>query len=68
MRKAFFLPDTFPLSLKVAACVIVVGVIGILAATVLITQNVDRDFRHEFEASRKEIARQIAGNIAGAMR
>jgi signal transduction histidine kinase/ActR/RegA family two-component response regulator len=68
MRKAFFLPDTFSLSLKVAACVIVVGVIGIFAATVLITQNVDRDFRHEFEASRKEIARQIAGNIAGAMR
>lgn len=56
------------LSVKVAGGVVVVGIIGMLVATLLITRNVESDFHREFEDSRKEIARQIAGNIAGAVR
>jgi hypothetical protein len=57
-----------PLSLKIAAGVMLVGVVGIAVATVLTMRIVQNDFRLEFEASRGEIAYQIAGNIAGAFR
>ena len=58
----------FSLSMKVAAVVIAVSLIGIATTIVMITREVEGDFRHEFEASRNEIARQIADNIAGGMR
>ena len=58
----------FPLSLKITAVVIAVSVIGVIATTTMVTRAVDQDFRQEFEASRKEIARQIAANAAGAIR
>ncbi len=59
---------SWPLSVKIAAGAVAVGIIGIVAATILITRIVELDFRREFTASRNEIARQIAGNIAGALR
>jgi methyl-accepting chemotaxis protein len=59
---------SWPLSVKIAAGAVAVGIIGIVAATILITRTVEADFRREFTASRNEIARQIAGNIAGALR
>ena len=59
---------SWPLSVKIAAGAVAVGIIGIVAATILITRIVESDFRREFTASRNEIARQIAGNIAGALR
>lgn len=68
MRKSILKPSTYSLSMKVAAGVIVVGVVGMLVATLLITRNVESNFRHEFDASRLEITRQIAGNIGGAIR
>jgi methyl-accepting chemotaxis protein len=58
----------FSLSMKVAAVVIAVNLLGIAITTVMITDEVEVDFRREFEASRNEIARQIADNISGAMR
>ena len=59
---------SWPLSVKIAAGAVAVGVIGIIAATLLITRIVENGFQREFTASRNEIARQIAGNIAGALR
>ena len=59
---------SWPLSVKIAAGAVAVGIIGIVAATILITRIVESDFRREFTASRNEIARQIASNIAGALR
>lgn len=59
---------SWPLSVKIAAGAVAVGIIGIVAATILIARIVEADFRREFTASRNEIARQIAGNIAGALR
>jgi methyl-accepting chemotaxis protein len=59
---------SWPLSVKIAAGAVAVGIIGIAAATILIARIVEADFRREFTASRNEIARQIAGNIAGALR
>ena len=59
---------SWPLSVKIAAGAVAVGVIGIVAATILITRIVEADFRREFTSSRNEIARQIAANIAGALR
>jgi len=61
-------PGSWPLSVKIAAGAVTVGIIGIVAATILITRIVEADFRQEFTASRNEIARQIASNIAGALR
>jgi methyl-accepting chemotaxis protein len=59
---------SLPLSLKIAAGVLLVGVVGIAIVTILTMRIVQNDFRLEFEASRGEIAYQIAGNIAGAFR
>jgi methyl-accepting chemotaxis protein len=59
---------SWPLSVKIAAGAVAVGIIGIVAATILITRIVEADFLQEFTASRNEIARQIASNIAGALR
>ena len=58
----------FSLSLKIASVVVAVSVIGIIATTLLITRVVEGDFQREFQASRNEIARQLAANMAGAMR
>ena len=59
---------SWSLSIKIAAGAVAVGIVGIAAATILIARIVEADFRREFTASRNEIARQIAGNIAGALR
>ena len=59
---------SWPLSIKIAAGAVAVGIIGIVAATILLAWIVEADFRREFTASRNEIARQIATNIAGALR
>jgi methyl-accepting chemotaxis protein len=59
---------SWPLSAKIAAGAVIVGVVGIVAATAFIVRTVETDFRQEFAASRNEITRQIAGNIAGALR
>lgn len=56
------------LSLKIAAGALIVGVVGIVAAMVFTIQIVRADFNREFEASRSEIAKQIASNISGAFR
>jgi methyl-accepting chemotaxis protein len=56
------------LSVKIAAGALTVGILGIAAATFFIMGIVERDFGEEFQASRKEIAKQIAENIAGALR
>jgi methyl-accepting chemotaxis protein len=56
------------LGLKIAAVVVAVGLIGIVTTTLMTTSMVEKEFRREFEASRNEIARQIAANIGGAMR
>jgi len=61
-------PRSWPLSVKIAAGAVAVGILGIVAATILITRIVEADFRREFTASRNEIARQIAANLAGALR
>jgi methyl-accepting chemotaxis protein len=58
----------FSLSLKVAAVVVAISLVGIVSTTLMITRSVEAGFLHEFELSRNEIARQIASNIAGAMR
>ncbi len=58
----------FSLSLKIAAIVVAVGLISMATTTMMIIHVVERDFRSEFQSSRKEIARQIAANIAGAIR
>lgn len=56
------------LSLKIAAGALTVGILGMAAATIFIIGVVERDFGEEFIASRKEITKQIAENIAGALR
>jgi methyl-accepting chemotaxis protein len=58
----------FSISLKIAAVVIAVGLIGIVTTTLMTTNAVETEFRREFEASRNEISRQIAANIGGAIR
>jgi methyl-accepting chemotaxis protein len=58
----------FSLSLKIASVVVAVSAIGIVATTWMITRAVDSNFRREFETSRNEITRQIAANVAGAIR
>jgi methyl-accepting chemotaxis protein len=58
----------FSLSLKIAAVVVAVGLVGIVTTTLMTTSAVETEFRREFEASRNEIARQIAANIGGAIR
>lgn len=57
-----------PLSFKLASWIVIVGLSGIAMATTLASKIVEADLRKEFEASRNEIARQIAANISGAMR
>ena len=59
---------SFPLSIRIAAGALVVGVIGIAAATFFTAKIVEQDFSAEFAGARTEIAKQIAGNIAGALR
>jgi methyl-accepting chemotaxis protein len=59
---------SLPLSVKIAAGAVIVGIVGIVAATAFIVRTVEADFRQEFAGSRNEITRQIAGNIAGALR
>jgi methyl-accepting chemotaxis protein len=59
---------SLPLSFKIAAGALLVGVVGIALSTLLTMRIVNSDFRTEFEASRGEIANQIAGNIVGAFR
>jgi methyl-accepting chemotaxis protein len=59
---------SLPLSLKIAAGALLVGIVGIALATLLTMRIVNSDFRQEFTASRGEIANQIAGNIVGAFR
>jgi diguanylate cyclase (GGDEF)-like protein len=74
MTKAVPLTDlsragtAFSLSLKIAAAVVAVGLIGIAVSTLITTNTVETDFRREFETARNEITRQIATNIGGAMR
>ena len=58
----------FSLRIKIAVVVIAVGFIGIVTTTLMTASAVENEFRREFEASRNEIARQIAANIGGAMR
>ncbi len=59
---------SLPLSFKIAAGALLVGIVGLAAATIFTTRTVESDFSREFEASRAEIAKQIASNIAGALR
>jgi methyl-accepting chemotaxis protein len=74
MTQSAFSQDTgrskaaFSLSLKIAGVVLAVSAIGIVITTLMMTRAVDSDFRREFEASRNEISRQIAANMAGAIR
>ena len=57
-----------PISLKIAAGLLVVGVASIAAVIFLTLGIVEQDFRKEFQSSRTEIAKQIANNISGALR
>jgi methyl-accepting chemotaxis protein len=59
---------SLPLSFKIAAGALLVGLVGVVLSTLLTMRIVNHDFRAEFEASRGEIANQIAGNIVGAFR
>jgi methyl-accepting chemotaxis protein len=59
---------SLPLSLRIAAGALVVGIIGIVLSTLLTMRVVNRDFRHEFESARGELADQIADNIVTAFR
>jgi methyl-accepting chemotaxis protein len=61
-------PVSIPLSFKIATGALLVGIVGIALAAGLTMRIVKSDFRQEFEASRGEIANQIAGNIVGAFR
>jgi methyl-accepting chemotaxis protein len=59
---------SLPLSLRIAAGALIVGIIGIVLSTLLTMRVVNRDFRHAFESARGELANQIAGNIVTAFR
>jgi len=58
----------FSLSLKIAAAVTAVSIIGIVTITFLVSRSIEADFLREFEDSRNEISHQIADNVSGAMR
>jgi methyl-accepting chemotaxis protein len=58
----------FSLSLKIAAAVVAISIVGVATITMMVTAAVETDFRREFEASRNEITHQVADNISGAMR
>ncbi len=57
-----------PISMKIAAGLLVVGVASIFVVIFLAIGVVEQDFKKEFQSSRTEIAKQIANNISGALR
>ncbi len=59
---------SLPLSLKIAAGALAAGIFSIAAATYITASTVQSDLRREFQSSRAEITRQIASNIAHALR